>query len=124
MNARQRQSVYLCPRCNGEDQSFVSGIGDVQCSMYCHTCGHSINNVVPGATPYGPLNPRVKITTGRYTRNAPPPPPPQRLPPNVEPKYIAMQEKIVEKETVENFIAMETAMDQIPIPEISRWELI
>lgn len=112
--------MYLCPKCHGEDQSFTSGLGSNLCSMYCHGCGFSTYPVVPGETPYGPLNPRVRVTTGRYTRQAPPPPPlPKDLPP---PPYDAMQEVIIDKPVVEEFIAMETAMDKIPESNDTRWD--
>lgn len=126
MNIRQSQAVYLCPNCHGEDQSFTSGTpGSAVCSMFCHGCGHSESHVIPGSTPYGPLNPRCKVTVGNYVKQAPKPteiPIRDRVPPP-PPPYAAMSVQ-PSKPVVEKFVAMENAMDIIEVDEETRWDFI
>ncbi len=128
MNIRQKQAVYLCPLCYGEDQSFSSGQGDHFCSMYCHNCGHSIGNVIPGQTAYGLLNPRVQVTTGRYVRPAAPVPP-MKTREQVQRERVARDYenriKTLELDKIKRhkeYIEMMGLMDVIKPPEGTRWD--
>jgi hypothetical protein len=130
MNIRQYQAIYLCPLCNGEDQSFSSGQGDLACIMFCHNCGHSIGNVIPGITAYGIMNPRVQIVTGRYVRSG-------GKPPALKTREQVQQERIQREEEkqkaveqldrqkkVKDYVAMMGIMDVIKVPEETRWDEI
>lgn len=126
MNIRQTQSAYLCPRCHGEDQNFIGGFGDTTATMNCNNCGHSIPNIIPGGTPYGPMNPRVQIVNGRNIKMAGAPPK-LRTREEIEEEDRKKEEARVEaikQKKIASYRAMGNILEHIELPDVDRWDVI